>query len=271
MRKRQLVAVGIGHMEISFTPRSVLRTLWMKSPSPQNYPTARIFRTIVLAACGTFFLPVQSWAELVTFSASGPATFIGRITIGDSEATTPMSELYGGVLGSTLKVSFTWNSNTLPTPQGDPNVTNYFPAATTFSAKASFGDMSFEGLGNLYLSLKSPFGIDENLRGDYAFLAASNTPYFSEPKPTVMFYAQLLYPAGSFKGGATLPDVPPYYANLAIAVGGQTYDLVESYNPHGFAPVPEPATYGILGSVALIGLAVRRGFRNRGLDRSQHA
>src|SRR5207245_7650315 len=36
--KRQLVAIRIGHMEISFAPRSVLRTLRMKSFFPQVCP-----------------------------------------------------------------------------------------------------------------------------------------------------------------------------------------------------------------------------------------
>ena len=85
------------------------------------------------------------------------------------------------------------------------------------------------------------------------------------PRPEVTFYAQLLFPADSFTGGATLPDLPPIYGNLAFQIfeDETKWVRVEAIDVHGFAPVPEPATYGVLAVMALIGLAVRRRFGDR--------
>lgn len=191
-----------------------------------------------------------------TINFSGPVT-----SFSDSA-----KELFGtDELGTPLTLSFTYDGS-LPPAQVLPNSDVYFAPFGSSEASASLGDFNFHGPAYFYMAVD--FGVRERIEGkntfgDFLSISMGDTVGTS-------MHAQLIFPLGTLTHSTVIPDVAPSWTFLAIdrldPDPARDFGFAQSTSEVGpdiLSPVPEPTTYGLMGSLALLCIVVGRKLKRR--------
>lgn len=174
-------------------------------------------------------------------------------------------------LGTPMRLTFTYDPSS-PTAHSyaDPNEFYYFTSPVTH-ATFSIGDFTAEMKPAIQLSL-SPLGYglpDRIVPGVLAQFNASTLPAAYPDAPYFAIQTALLWAPGTLDGLApVMPNITPEILDLSVVVH-ESQNVVTQFReivyPNGvpFNPVPEPATYSVLGVCMLGALGALRAWKGR--------
>jgi len=217
-------------------------------------------RLRLIVGLATGLALAASAAHALTLSGSTAGYFQG-VSSGSTVITNTLDGSFasfrtGVPLGQSFKSGVEFNADDFTNIQsGD---TFALGSLVYFNGVTKIGTSSAEALFDFYINITSPtvsslllttikFGIDATVNPEGNLKPDFFTASFTQPPPVLIDGTWVKFTIND------LPESTPVRENRFVPLGDVTVTFL--------TPVPEPATYGLMGAIGLMGLAGYRRFR----------